>query len=135
MIMKPRPHASAALDRHLGARLARRRLELSLAAADLEEIISASAGSVAGFESGAKSIGAAQLFALSRALGVPVSYFFEDSPAGPIPNPKSMPEPGSVEEVERFLNAYFKVTDTKVRRDILGLIKAAASGGKTAPAR
>ncbi len=135
MTTKPRLHPSAALDRHLGAQLARRRLELSLAAADLEEIISASAGSIAGFESGAKNISAAQLFALSRALGVPVSYFFEDSPAGSIPNPKSMPEPDSVEEVEKFLNAYFKVTDAKVRRDILGLIKAAATGGKTAPTR
>ena len=134
MAMKPRLRPSAALDRHLGARLARRRLERSLAAADLEEIISASAGSIARFESGAQSIGAAQLFALSRALDVPVGYFFEDSPAGSTPNPKSMPKPDSVEEVERFLKAYFKVTDPKVRRDILGLIKA-ATGGKTAPVR
>ncbi len=135
MTMKPRLRPSAVLDRHLGARLARRRLELSLAAVDLEEIISASAGSIARFESGAKSIGAAQLFTLSRALSVPVSYFFEGSPVEAIPNPKSVPGPDSVEEVERFLNAYFKVTDPKVRRDILGLIKAAAPGGKTAPAR
>ncbi len=135
MSMKPRLKPSAALDRHLGAQLARRRLELSLAAADLEEIISASAGSIARLESGARSIGAAQLFALSRALGVPVSYFFEGSPVEAIADPKSMPEPDSVEEVQRFLNAYFKVTDPKVRRDILGLIKAVASGGKTASAR
>ena len=134
MTTKPRFRPAAALDRHLGARLARRRLERSLAAADLEEIISASAGSVGRFESGAKSIGAAQLYALGRALGVPVGYFFEDSPAGSMPNPKNMPEPASVEEVERFLKAYFKVTDPKVRRDILGLIKA-ATGGKPAPSR
>ena len=135
MTKKPRLRPSAALDRHLGARLARRRLERSLAAADLEEIIAASVGSIARFESGAKSIGAAQLFALSRALGVPVGYFFEDSPAGSTRNPKSLPEPDSVDEVEKFLKAYVKVTDPKVRRDILGLIKAAATGGKTAPAR
>ena len=135
MATKPLLRSSAALDRHLGVRLARRRLELSLTAADLEEIISASAGSIAGFESGAKNIGAAQLFLLSRALGVPVGYFFEGSPAGSVPNPQSMPEPGSVEEVEKFLKAYFKVPDSNVRRDILGLIKAEAGGGKTAPAR
>ncbi|MCH7550649.1 MAG: hypothetical protein IIA35_02930, partial [Proteobacteria bacterium] len=100
MTTKPRLRPSAALDRHLGARLARRRLERSLAAADLEKIIAASAGSIARFESGAQSIGAAQLFALGRVLGVPVGYFFKDSPAGSIPNPESMPEPARVEEVE-----------------------------------
>ena len=69
---------------------------------------------------------AVQLYALSRALDVPVMYFFENLPIPLYPKPGDTPKPETVEEAERFIEAYFQIDDPKVRRDILGLLKAAA---------
>ena len=115
-----------ALDRHLGGRLARRRRELGMTASDLDGAISAPPGSVSRLEAGAKGMDAAQLFALSQALDVPVMYFFENSPVALLFDPGDAPRPETVEEAERFIKAYFKIDDPKVRREILGLLKAAA---------
>ncbi|MDA1091294.1 MAG: helix-turn-helix transcriptional regulator [Proteobacteria bacterium] len=119
--------ASAAFDRHLGRRLARRRRELEKSAADLDMEISASAGSVARFESGRQSITAAQLFALSRALDVPPPYFFEGLSASSKNPFRDLPSAESIAAAERFLDYYFNIPDARVRRDILGLLKAAAN--------
>ena len=66
--------AARALDRHLGRRLARRR-ELGLSAADLDRALSGPPGGIARYENGSRSLGAAQLFTLSRALEVPLLFF------------------------------------------------------------
>ena len=129
----PFVEAARALDRHLGQRLARRRRELGLSAADLDRALSGPPGSIARYENGSRSLGAAQLFALSRALEVPVLYFFEAVPAPPAPARKgfgleSLPAAKNVEGAKRFLNAFYKIPDAKVRREILGLLKAAGSG-------
>ncbi len=125
--------AARALDRHLGRRLARRRRELGLSAADLDRALSGPPGGIARYENGSQSLGAAQLFALSRALEVPVLYFFEDVPAASALARKgsgleSLPGPNNVEDAERFLDAFYKIPDARVRRDILGLLKAAGEG-------
>lgn len=118
----------AAFDRHLGRRLARRRQKLEKSAADLDKAISAPAGSVARFENGSQSMGAAQLFALSCALDVPVPYFFKGLPALPEGPPVEAPSAESLAGAERFLDAFYKIPDANVRRDILGLLKAAVAG-------
>ena len=97
-----------------------------MTASDLDGAISAPPGSVSRLEAGAKRMDAAQLYALSQALDVPVMYFFENSPVALLPDPGDAPRPETVEEAKRFIDAYFKIDDPKVRRDILGLLKAAA---------
>ena len=77
---------------------------------------------------------AGQLFALSRVLKVSVLYFFEKSPALPLGRTRDVPGPKIVAEAERFLEAFLKINDSKIRRDILGLLKAAADGKGTKPA-
>ncbi len=115
-----------ALDRHLGRRLSRRRIELGLTAIDLDRALSIPPGTVARFEKGERAMDAVQLFALSRALKVSVLYFFEKPPALPLGRTRDVPGPETVAEAERFLEAFIKIDDTKIRRDILGLLKAAA---------
>ncbi len=129
----PRLEAARAFDRHLGQRLARRRRELGLSAADLDRALSGPPGSILRFENGSRSLGAAQLFALSRVLEVAVPYFFEGVPAPPAPARKgsglgSLPAANNVEDAERFLDAFYKIPEARVRRDILGLLKAAGGG-------
>ncbi len=131
--------AARALDRHLGQRLARRRRERGLSAADLDRALSGPPGGIARYENGSRSLGAAQLLALSRAVEVPVLYFFEDVPAPPAPARKgpgleSLPAAKNIRDAERFLDAFYKIPDARVRRDILGLLKAAGGEGKTGSA-
>lgn len=117
---------ATALDRHLGRCLARRRRRVGKTAAELDEAIAAPGGSVAAFERGAKSMDAGHLFGLSRALGVPVAYFFEDLPD--LPGPGPAPESGRIREAERFIDAYFRISDRRLRRDIRSLMKAMGGG-------
>ena len=124
-----------ALARHLGGRLALRRGELGMTASDLDAAILAPAGSISRLEAGGKRMDAAQLYTLSRALDVPVMYFFENSPVALLSGPGEAPKSETVEEAERFIEAYFKINDSKVRRDILGLLKAAAEAEEEAKAR
>jgi len=123
---RPSPEPNR-LDRHLGRRLARRRRELCLTLDELEQRIDAQSGTVAEFENGTRPVDAAELLALANALGVSVAWFFDDPPSGAAAVAGAAPAPKSVAEVERFLAVYYRIDDPKVRRDILGLIKAAAT--------
>ena len=128
---KPDLPPAQALDRHLGGRLALRRRELGMSHAKLDKAIWAIPGTTARFESGAMKMDAARLFILSRVLKVPVLYFFENSPVLLQLHPEDVPNPETVGEVERFLDAYFKISDPRLRRDILSLLKAAADDRKS----
>ncbi len=114
------------LDRHLGRRLEARRRDLCLTRDELDGRIGATPGTVLKFEKAAKAIGAAELLALADALGVSPAWFFADPPSGAAGDPGAAPAPENVVEAERFIAAYWRIADPKVRRDILGLLKAAA---------
>lgn len=118
---------SERLDRHIGQRLARRRRDLCLTLDELEHRIGAEPGTVAAYERGTKAVGAAELLALADVLGVSVAWFFADPPSGADADAGAAPAPASITEAERFLAFYYRIADPKVRRDILGLIKAAAT--------
>ena len=133
-IKKPHHRPQLAIDRHVGRRLSTRRIELGLTANDLDRTLSIPPGTVARFEKGERAIDTAQLFALSRALKVSVLYFFEKSPALPLGRNRNAPGPEAVAEAERFLEAFLKIDDSKIRRDILGLLKAAAGDKEAKPA-
>lgn len=133
-IKKPHQRPQSAIDRHLGRRLSRKRIEMGLTAIDLDRALSIPPGTVARFEKGERAVDAVQLLALSRALKVSVLYFFEKSPALPLGRTRDVPKPETVEEVEKFLDFYFKIPNTKIRRDILGLLRAAAGDEETKPA-
>ena len=84
-IKKSQLHPAKALARHLGGRLARRRRELGMTAADLDKSISVPAGSVSRLEAEAKRMDAVQLYTLSRALDVPMMYFLKIHPSRYLP--------------------------------------------------
>lgn len=127
MITKPSGlPINKALDRHLGDRLSRRRRELGMTAPDLDRALLATPGTVSKLEAGTKRMNASQLFALGKALDVPVMYFFENSPVSLSSGSGQAPKSETIKEAERFIEAYFKIDDSKVRNNILGLLKAAA---------
>lgn len=126
MPAKRPPPAPDRLDRHLGRRLARRRRELCVTLDEIEQRIGAAPGTVIQFENGLKAVGAAELLALATTLGVSVAWFFADPPPGSAAESGAAPAPERVAEAARFLAAHVRIADPKLRRDILGLVRAAA---------
>ena len=80
--VKPR-RANKAIDAHVGARLRLRRMLLGMSQEKLARTIGLSFQQVQKYECGNNRIGAGRLYDLSRALDVPVSFFYED--IAPVP--------------------------------------------------
>lgn len=66
------------ITRQIGRRLAERRRDLDLSLADVAERCGVSLQQIHKYERGQSTISAPMLYRLSRCLGVPVSYFFQD---------------------------------------------------------
>jgi transcriptional regulator with XRE-family HTH domain len=90
------------------------------------------------YEKGINRIGASRLFDLSKVLGVPVQFFYEELPvsegAGEAPGFGEQPAEsyaveflGSREGLE-LNKAFARITDPKVRRSIVELVRAFAGG-------
>ena len=65
------------IDHHVGQRLRQRRRLLGLTQQKLAEAVNIRFQQIQKYESGANRISASRLWSLSRALDIPVSYFFE----------------------------------------------------------
>ena len=104
----------------------------------LGELLGLTFQQVQKYEKGANRIGASRLFDISTILGVPVSYFFDDLPntdtavrktngaaaatdvdAGPY-----MMEFVSSAEGFQLVRAFTKITDPRVRKRMLELVKS-----------
>lgn len=87
------------------------------------------------YERGANRIGAGRLYELSRALDVPVSYFFDEvgpdgAAAGGLAEKPAAYEadPMSRRETLLLVRAYYAIPDTAVRRRVLDLMKSLGGG-------
>ncbi len=122
------------IDVRVGSRVRLRRNMLGLTQASLGEAIGLSFQQLQKYERGANRIGASRLFALSQALDVPVTFFFDDidpvrAPA--IPNGFSEPpaeacdsDPLRRRETLELVDAYYAIDDAGVRRRFLELARA-----------
>lgn len=126
------------LDLHVGNRLRMRRLRQNLTQEKLAHLVGLTFQQVQKYEHGANRISASRLYEIAVALQVPVSYFYEDLPSD-IPSFEGMAESGqepieglteadmSSRETADLVRAYYRITDPKKRKTILGLIRAMAS--------
>lgn len=94
------------------------------------------------YERGANRIGASRLFDLSRVLDVPVSYFFDEAPAGPAPAaaPGMAEEPAVYEldplakrETLELVRAYYRITDPAIRKRLFDLTRTIAGAHRGDP--
>ena len=128
------PHS---IDVHVGSRVRLRRNLLGMNQTDLGKAVGTSYQQIQKYERGVNRVGASRLFNLGRALDVPVSFFFEDlSPEaagggkrrarGLSEAPASVLEPDSLSKRETvdLIRAYYRVTDPKLRKRVLDLLKA-----------
>lgn len=71
------------IDLRIARRLGARRTALGLSRERLARRVGLTAGQIEGYERGVDHISASRIWALSRALSIPVGYFFEDALAEP----------------------------------------------------
>jgi transcriptional regulator with XRE-family HTH domain len=75
--MSKKKNAANQIDAHVGSRVRSRRVLLGLSQEKLGGALGLTFQQIQKYERGANRIGASRLFDLSRALDVPVSYFFD----------------------------------------------------------
>ena len=126
---KPNP-----IDIHVGSRIRLRRNMLGISQEKLGESLGITFQQIQKYEKGTNRVGATRLQAISSILGVPVSFFFAAAP-GSYPGPARGMEDSSTTYVVDFLSsaeglqlnrAFVKISDAKVRRKVLDLVKALA---------
>lgn len=127
---KPNP-----IDAHVGTRVRLRRMLLGMSQEKLGEHLGLTFQQVQKYEKGVNRIGASRLFDLSRVLGVPVQFFYDEAPAELTDTslaPGFEDKPAETYVIE-FLStregmdlnkAFVKITDQRVRRAIVELVRA-----------
>ena len=124
---KPNP-----VDIHVGSRVRLRRTMLGMSQEKLGESLGITFQQIQKYEKGSNRIGASRLQRMSEVLNVPVSFFFEDAPGGQS-GENGLQEPSGPDYVVDFLSsseglqlnrAFVKISDPKVRRRIIDLVRS-----------
>ena len=123
------------IDVHVGARVRLRRMLLGMSQEKLGEHLGLTFQQIQKYEKGINRIGASRLFDLSQVLGVPVQFFYEElavgQPAGAAGFGERPAESYAVEflgsrEGLELNKAFARITDPRVRRSIVDLVRAFA---------
>ena len=124
------------VDVHVGARVRMHRTLLGMSQATLGEAIGLTFQQVQKYERGTNRVSSSRLFDLSRVLDVPVSSFFEDTPAevtasSPAQGRRKAKEPPSYErdpmakrETLELVRTYYKISNPQVRQRLFEMVKA-----------
>ena len=121
------------VDVHVGSRVRLRRMLLGMSQEKLGEHLGLTFQQIQKYEKGINRIGASRLFDLSKVLAVPVQFFYEELPvsgdgAGGF---AEQPESYAVEflssrEGLELNKAFARITDARVRRSIVELVRSFA---------
>lgn len=132
---KPNP-----VDIHVGSRIRLRRNMMSMSQEKLGDSLGITFQQIQKYEKGSNRVGASRLQAIAEILSVPVSFFFEDAPGQETRGARGLAEDGSTSFVVDFLNsaeglqlnrAFVRISDAKVRRKIIDLVRALAADDAT----
>ena len=128
-----------ATDKHVGARVRLRRIQLGMSQIDLAQGVGLTYQQVQKYEKGANRIGASRLQQIAHILQVPVSFFFEGAPHAPGQTQDGFGEAPSPAYVSDFLatsdglaltKAFMGIKDAKLRRRIVDLVEQIAADSK-----
>lgn len=118
------------IDLHVGARVRQRRRLLGLTQQRLADAVRIRFQQIQKYESGANRISASRLWTLSKALDVPISYFFEgvdeSGLVGSVNNDHSAATPLDAfqnKDTIALVRAFYTMND-EPRRRLLDLAKA-----------
>ena len=124
------------IDIHVGGRIRLRRTMLGMSQEKLGEQLGITFQQVQKYEKGTNRVGASRLQNIAAILGVPVAFFFEDAPGDAGDAAVDGLSENSSTYVVNFLSsseglqlnrAFVKISDPKVRRRIIDLVKAIAA--------
>lgn len=123
------------IDVHVGARVRLRRMLLGMSQEKLGEHLGLTFQQIQKYEKGINRIGASRLFDLSQVLGVPVQFFYEELAVGGPGGAAGFAERPAESYAVEFLGsreglelnkAFARITDPRVRRSIVDLVRAFA---------
>ncbi len=123
------------IDVHVGSRVRLRRMLLGMSQEKLGENLGLTFQQIQKYEKGINRIGASRLFDLSKVLSVPVQFFYEELPTSSGGNAPGFAEPPTENYAVEFLGsreglelnkAFARITDPRVRRSIVELVRAFA---------
>ena len=123
------------VDVHVGKQIRHRRWLTGMTQQQLAEAVGIKFQQIQKYEKGTNRVGASRLQAIASVLSAPVSYFFEGAPGEENEAGRGMAEDGA-DFVVDFLNssegvqlnrAFAKISDPKVRRRIIDLVKVLAT--------
>ena len=127
------------IDVHVGERIRCRRRSLGISQDRLAEEIGLTFQQVQKYERGTNRVSASKLYQAAKVLQAPVSYFFEGLPAtvsGVAEDEQAAfvhETPPSPEEREMAL-LMSRITDRRVRRRLLELVRSMGDSGAEPPA-
>jgi transcriptional regulator with XRE-family HTH domain len=124
------------VDLHVGLRVRARRKSLGLSQDALAKCIGLTFQQVQKYERGANRVSASMLWAIGKALDVPVVYFFSGYGEG---DAQAFGEPSAEQSIGSFLTSaegqelaasFPRIRAPRQRRKILELVKALADDGE-----
>ncbi len=121
------------VDVHVGARIRMRRRFLGMSQQTLADALGLTFQQVQKYERGANRVSASKLWEIGRALGAPVSYFFDGLPdtsgtrsASAADQDRQVHDFLMTDEGLELAGLYPRVPKGRLRRRILDLVRAAA---------
>jgi transcriptional regulator with XRE-family HTH domain len=125
------------VDVHVGCRVRLRSVELGISQEKLASELGLTFQQVQKYERAANRISASRLYYMSKLLGVDVPYFYEGyretgSPSGFAEPPAATFESDLLQRREtiELVEAFYRIDDQTLRRQMLGLAKTFAAGGE-----
>ena len=123
------------IDVHVGSRVRLRRMLLGMSQEKLGEFLGLTFQQIQKYEKGINRVGASRLFDLAKVLGVNVQFFYDELPGSPGDRPPGFAERPAESYAVEFLGsreglelnkAFARITDARVRRSIVELVRAYA---------
>ena len=133
--MSRRP-AGDGVDVHVGKRVRERRVQLGMSQKNLAAAVGVSFQQIQKNERGTNRIGASRMLELSKALDVPVSFFFDDMPPQPpikyLASKTSDRKAGleiaadvmGSRETQELVEIYYAIPDQRARKRLLTFIRS-----------
>ena len=120
-------------DKHVGSRVRMRRLVLGMSLTKLAGAVGLSFQQVQKYEAGTNRISASRLQEFSRALQVPVTFFFEGvrgrRTKGLVTAPDYTSELFATKEGLELIKVFLRIKDARRRRRVMALVKEIAGDG------
>ncbi|MGE0830332.1 MAG: helix-turn-helix domain-containing protein [Hyphomonadaceae bacterium] len=117
-----------AVDKRIGQKVRTRRLEVSMSQERLAELLGVTFQQVQKYEKGVNRIAASRLFAISSALDVPVSHFFDGLSASrgvaEEPADSFLYDTLATPEGLQLVSMFASIKNSRVRRRVLDLVRA-----------